>query len=135
MSFLENHLLPINMCPTIGPEEMKIIRPDLHLYFQSSQFFNKNAQHPKGGSYRFVKIVDNEIVAAIQFMSITGKIGIATNAICDRLYRRKGYAKEILKAADTVFEKIEFSDDRTEYGNYMVKNYEENKKNEVLLSD
>jgi hypothetical protein len=75
-------VLPCGQCPTIGPETSKRLTPDIMLYFHSVRTFRPHAPHKKGGSYRFVRTVNGQIVAGLQVMSQTGAGGTVANIYC-----------------------------------------------------
>lgn len=104
----------------IGKEVGKEVRDGVALFFQSRRTFNPNYPYAKGGSYRFVRFVDGQIVAGLQVMSLSGRDGIVANVYCHPEWRRKGYATELLEAAREVFEAIEFDDDRSNDGQAWV---------------
>jgi ribosomal protein S18 acetylase RimI-like enzyme len=117
-------ILPRGMCPTIGREIGRNAQDGVALFFQSIRTFNRNASHPKGGSYRFVRVVDGEIVAGLQVMSRTGKDGTVANVYCHPEWRRRGLATELLDAARNTFESLEFSTDRSNDGEAWVAHHE-----------
>jgi GNAT superfamily N-acetyltransferase len=118
-------ILPRGESPMIGDEVGKNVRDGVTLFFQSIRTFNRNWPHPKGGSYRFVRFVDGEIVAGLQVMSRTGESGTVANAYCHPDWRRKGMATELLEAATHAFDELELSEDRSLDGQAWVSSFKE----------
>ncbi|MBY3158351.1 GNAT family N-acetyltransferase [Rhizobium laguerreae] len=113
-------ILPRGESPMIGKEVGKEVRDGVALFFQSRRTFNPAYPYAKGGSYRFVRFVDGQIVAGLQVMSLSGQQGIVANVYCHPDWRRKGHATELLGVAREVFEAIAFDDDRSTDGEAWV---------------
>lgn len=109
-------VLPLGRCPTIGPERGFMIRDGITVFFQSLLRSNPVSPHPKGGSYRFVRIVDWRIVAGMQVMSKTGLGGTVVNIYCRPEWRRHGHMTDLLTAAQDTLGEVGFSQDLTSDG-------------------
>jgi hypothetical protein len=109
-------LLPRSQCPSIGKEVGKNIHDGITVFFQSICLYQPNSPYPKGGSYRFIRVIDGEIVAGMQVMSETGRDGTVANVYCAENWRRHGFATELFLNAQTLLGDIEVSSDLSEDG-------------------
>lgn len=123
-SQLTGLVLPRGLCPTIGVENGRDVTDGVALFFQSIKVFQPATPYPKGGSYRFVRFVDGEIVAGLQVMSRTGSGGEVANVYCREEWRRMGFASELLEAARARLGDLSFSDDRSADGAAWVRHIE-----------
>jgi 8-oxo-dGTP pyrophosphatase MutT (NUDIX family)/GNAT superfamily N-acetyltransferase len=73
------------------------------------------------GSYRFVKFVDGQPVAAMQVMSRDKKSGYVANIYVSPEHRRKGYGSELVRNARKIFKDLSFSEDRSGNGADFVR--------------
>lgn len=101
---LEDLLNPINECRYTCNEIEIEISDTVSIY------------RGRNGSYRFVKIIDNQIISALQVMKKRGKCTVA-NVITSDKYLRNGFAKELFLNAKHYFKKpINHSKDLTKTG-------------------
>lgn len=78
----------------------------------------------KNGSNRLVYEIDDKIVSALHITTAMFKKdvgGTITNVYTDKDYRRKGYAKELLKVARKMFKNVRHSEDLTRMGKMFAK--------------
>jgi len=118
-------VLPLGQCPTIGPESGHMIPNGVTLFFQSVQHTNPLSLHPKGGSYRFVRVINRQIIAGMQVMSPAGKGGTVTNIYCRPEWRRRGHMTELLVAAQNTLGEVGFSMDLTSDGVAWISSLDE----------
>lgn len=109
-------VLPRGRCQTIGPEAERRLGPDLLLFHQSNRTFRPRDPHPRGGSYRLVRLDGGRIVAGLQVMSPTGRDGVVANVFCRPEDRRRGHASALLAAARSLFADLTLSEDRSPDG-------------------
>lgn len=117
---LTGMVLPKSLNPMIGAEKGEWVPNGVSVFFQPTRLFNRSFEHPRGGSYRFVKTIKGNIVAGMQVMSRTGKGGVVANVYCLPAFRRQGHSSELLAVARERLGKVEFSDDRSFEGNAWV---------------
>ena len=110
---LEFLLSPPGETAQIGDEKGRAPRPG------ENAILRYRTDH---GSYRYVKVVDGQIIAGLQVMSrdiLRGKepaIAKIANVYTHPDFRRQGHAADLLAKAKTFFDKVLHSKDLTSIG-------------------
>lgn len=114
-------LLPVGQTQQIGAEKQdKKTKDGIERY--SNKF----------GSYRYVMMMDDEIVGAIQVMSRDKSKGVAANVFVKPELRRQGIAKRLLVQAKKDFDEVEYNPDQSDDGKAWVSSVAEGIYNKIL---